>query len=370
MKPWLKIFPKSLGKTKIARTVLARGKGAIYNRHNSRNYRAIIHYVTYLKIIKSDETFLKNFKKGYAVMVKPNEYFTNQGNIQKEFQNSKLILGKNAFIYFESPDDWDKYKKKLSKFSQVYELQTGDSTEVPVDDQWGGEYAFNITNRNPQEISLICRAGDTLNDEQKKQKKKVDEIYNDFKTHFKKLDIKINQKKPDQKGLGNCDFDFATTEVLEKTLYQLSMMILKISGIKEEIEKRDASIKRSEIDEGEKSIIEYCVKNNLYDLKRLKSVGALNEKEVPVCPLCKEIIEPSSLFETKKQVEGREVVHNTQSEIVLMHIEALVPMKLNHRPYNLGWGHEHCNKIQGEHSIEKTLENLKRILRANNLTNQ
>ena len=155
-RPWDKIFPESLGKTRIARTNLARGKGAIYNRHNKRDYRAIIHYVTYLKIIKSNKSFLKNFNKGYAVMVKPNEYFTNQGNIQKEFQDSKLILGKNSFIFFESPKDWDKYKKECSKFNQVYELQTGDKTEVPVDDQWGGEYAFNITNRNPQEISLIC----------------------------------------------------------------------------------------------------------------------------------------------------------------------------------------------------------------------
>jgi hypothetical protein len=38
-------------------------------------------------------------------------------------------------------------------------------------------------------------------------------------------------------------------------------------------------------------------------------------------------------------------------------------MKFNHRVYNLGWGHEFCNKIQGERSIKDTLDDLRRILK-------
>ena len=48
-----------------------------------------------------------------------------------------------------------------------------------------------------------------------------------------------------------------------------------------------------------------------------------------------------------------------------MHIEALASRKFNHRPYNLGWGHQHCNTIQGPKSIEKTLERLREILENN-----
>ena len=46
-----------------------------------------------------------------------------------------------------------------------------------------------------------------------------------------------------------------------------------------------------------------------------------------------------------------------------MHIEALAPGKFNHHTYNLGWGHKHCNTIQGQYSINETLNNIKRILK-------
>mgnify|MGYP001256296801 CR=1 FL=1 len=39
----------------------------------------------------------------------------------------------------------------------------------------------------------------------------------------------------------------------------------------------------------------------------------------------------------------------------------------NHRTYNLGWGHMHCNAIQSDNTIDETLEELKRILKNNNI---
>ena len=45
-----------------------------------------------------------------------------------------------------------------------------------------------------------------------------------------------------------------------------------------------------------------------------------------------------------------------------MHVEALRSGKLNHRPYNLGWGHNYCNLVQGDKDISETLISIKEIL--------
>ena len=101
----------------------------------------------------------------------------------------------------------------------------------------------------------------------------------------------------------------------------------------------------------------------MLDFERLSEIGAWNkERKLPICPLCGKVIEPHEFFEEIEQEEGREVSDNTQRAIVLMHIDALRPGKLNHRPYNLGWGHNFCNTIQGDKGIFETIEELRKII--------
>ncbi|MBD5308340.1 MAG: restriction endonuclease, partial [Bacteroides sp.] len=39
----------------------------------------------------------------------------------------------------------------------------------------------------------------------------------------------------------------------------------------------------------------------------------------------------------------------------------------NHRPYNLGWGHHHCNVVVKDSGIEPTLDWMRRVLIKNNI---
>ena len=192
------------------KTRLGRGGAEIYNRHNNRAYRVIIHYVTYIKLIKENKQILEKYKRGYVVMVKPNQYFKDNGEIQDNFHKT-LKLGKNSFLYFENPKDWQKYKIYCSNFNDVYELQTGYMSKVKNEDQWGGEIAKFITNRNPQIISLICHTGDIKDDDHKKYYKKVKKKYESLKKKYKSLNIKI-RPFPSQTGLGNYDYDYASEE--------------------------------------------------------------------------------------------------------------------------------------------------------------
>ena len=345
-------FPREL-KKKIDKTREGRGGNGIYKRRNSRSYRVIIHYSTYLKIIKNNKEILNKYKRGYAVRVKPSEYFEKDGKIKKSFSN-ELKLGKNAFLYFKNINDWNAYKKYCSNFDEVSELYTKNE-KISNDDQWIGKFCKFVTNTTPQEISLICSSG-TKTNEQNREYKKLQDIY--------------GKKIPKQAGLGNYDYDYASEEEIEKVCYQLSMMIFRVPKMKQELKSRIPNLSNNQISQIEKHIIKYCKSKKIYDLKKLVEIRALdNKKYIPTCPLCLEKLNAKSFFETAQQDEGREEEDNTQSEIVLMHIEALAPGKFNHHTYNLGWGHKHCNTIQSQYSIDETLSNLQRILKKNNLCN-
>jgi hypothetical protein len=46
-----------------------------------------------------------------------------------------------------------------------------------------------------------------------------------------------------------------------------------------------------------------------------------------------------------------------------MHIKALKPGELNHSVYNLGWGHNFCNSVQGDKDVEETINALEKIVK-------
>ena len=146
-----------------------RGGKGIYKRRNSRSYRVIIHYNTYLKILKNNKKILDHYKGGYVVRVKPDQYFEKNGEIKNNFHKT-LELGKNAFLYFKNINDWNKYKSYCSDFEEVAELYTTSKT-VNNNEQWIGKFCKFITNTTPQEISLICSSGTKTNEQIEEFKK-------------------------------------------------------------------------------------------------------------------------------------------------------------------------------------------------------
>lgn len=49
----------------------------------------------------------------------------------------------------------------------------------------------------------------------------------------------------------------------------------------------------------------------------------------------------------------------------LFHIDELRYGVYNHKPYNLGWGHHHCNVVTKDSGIAKTLEWMQQVLDRN-----
>jgi ribosomal protein L34 len=98
-----------------------------------------------------------------------------------------------------------------------------------------------------------------------------------------------------------------------------------------------------------------CEQTGLLDLKRLSDARIVNKKGRTVCPLCLEELSSQGFFSRMEQAEGRAVLDITVTHLNLFHIEELRMGSFNHRPYNLGWGHHHCNVVVKDSGILKTL---------------
>lgn len=361
------VFPyalkKKLDKTKEART----GKG-IYKRRNSRNYRVIMSYSTFVRLSEIGENELDKYENGYIVRIQPQQYF--EGGVKDD---NRIVLGKNAFIYYKSIHDYRQYPPK-EEWKQVAELYTS-SEKIEDKPEWIGEYAAFIQNTQPQITSHICgNSKNIFNNETKK------DYINRIKEKYRPDDKKI----PQQAGIGNFDYDYCTNKEMDLVILQLSYLIMTVPGMDEQLiayykefgeeakfgnkavsllELDDDKYKefyQDKLDELEKACYEY----NLLNKEQLKNVRAISQNEdfLPVCPLCLETLNSAEFLEIADQVEGREEEDNTRSKIALMHINALRPGKFNHRTYNLAWGHRMCNTIQEDMSLEETLKLLDNIV--------
>jgi BstXI restriction endonuclease len=55
----------------------------------------------------------------------------------------------------------------------------------------------------------------------------------------------------------------------------------------------------------------------------------------------------------------------TVTQLNLFHIDELRIGKFNHRPYNLGWGHHHCNIVVKDAGIIDTLIWMNQVIERN-----
>ncbi len=364
------VFPYAL-KKKLEKTKEARSGKGIYKRRNSRNYRVIMSYSTFVRLSEIGENELDKYKNGYIVRIQPQQYF--EGGVKND---NRIVLGKNAFIYYKSIHDYRQYPPK-KEWKQVAELYTS-SEKIEHKPEWIGEYATFIQNTKPQITSHIC--GDNKNIFNNETKK-------DYKNRIKEKYRPDDKKIPQQAGIGNFDYDYCTNKEMDLVILQLSYLIMTVPGMDEQLiayykefgeeakfdnkavsllELDDDKYKKfykDKLDELEKACYEY----NLLNKEQLKNIRAISQNEdfLPVCPLCLETLNSAEFLEIADQVEGREEEDNTRSKIALMHINALRPGEFNHRTYNLAWGHRMCNTIQEDMSLEETLKLLDNIVENN-----
>ncbi len=101
--------------------------------------------------------------------------------------------------------------------------------------------------------------------------------------------------------------------------------------------------------------LEAAKNGGLTDAKMLRQVRIIDADDNTVCPLCLDKLSAKGFYNRIEQAQGRDVPDLTVTQLNLFHIKELRIGEFNHKPYNLGWGHHHCNVVTKDSGIFETL---------------
>ena len=317
-------LPKLL-QDKITKTGYTRGAmdSQIYQNRVSRNNVVIIPYKEWLLHSEIRKKALANeFEKGYVVLIDPEDYFA--GSVDKD-----LELGKNMLVFYQLRADWNLHNPEGEKWTEPKNRATNPPTDL------GGQYVARIA----ATVSLDGKKGAP--------------IYRGYTT------------KEVGKGAGIRLFEYADTPTIEKVKTQLEFIFWKTRDADEVM--AVAGMSENDIQKRKESNLAKARESDLADLAKLQDTRIINDKGITTCPLCLQEISASGFKTRMAHAEGREVHDLTITENNLFHIRELQFNEYNHKLYNLGWGHHHCNVVVKDAGIFETLEWMKTVLVNNDM---
>lgn len=319
MKTKIKKLPQLLDR-KIYKTGQTRGADddVIFQNRVGRNSTVLIPYKFWNESFEYPEGE-QSLENGYIVLIPPIVYFESP-NIEKDLGGKTLVLGDNCVVFYETRKEWDKYNpEKLNWQSAV-------NRKVPL----GGHYVARVP------ATTAISGGD--------------KVIRGFTTSR-------------SKGAGIRLYEYASGVTIKKCRLQLEGIYwLCFDSIETTISN---GLSNSDAETRKHFILDRCHSEGLFDYDRLKKVRIIDAKNKTTCPLCLEQLSGVGFFKRMKQAEGREVPDLTVTEINLFHINELSYGFYNHKPYNVSWGHHHCNVVTKDTGIVETLKWMKSILKKN-----
>lgn len=310
-----KIVTPKLVSTKVYKTGQTRGADddVIYQNRVGRNSTVLISYGELDKFRR----FIANngFEKGFIVLIKPEDYFS----LSKEALSEEgLELGSNLLVFYETREQWNHYPP-------LTEWSCANSRENPL----GGEFVARVPATTSEGSGKIIQG------------------YNSSK----------------MKGAGIRVYEYASTQTIKDCKCQLELLFWSCKDIETLI--ANDNLDRESVRQRILELKRYAQQNNLFDKEKLIKARIIDEDGFTICPLCLKHISADSFCSRIQQAEGRDVPDLTVTEVSLFHIHELRSGEFNHRPYNLGWGHHHCNVVVKDSGISETLQWMKDVIERN-----
>ena len=309
-------LPQSISR-KIYKTGQTRGADddVIFQNRVGRNSTVLIPFHDYLAC-RVAPTKEGKYENGYIVLIKPEDYFTE--GIDDVLAEYGLTLGENLLVFYETRRQWADYPPL-------------DTWNVPSSrtSPLGGEYIARIP-------------ATTANEDGDK--------------------IIVGYNSSSLKGAGVRVYEYADSETIVLCKTQLEYAFWQCHDINSFIESSDDPEAMSA---RKKSIEKLAREKGLADTNKLIESRILNREGQTICPLCLKRISAMSFGDKMQQAEGRDVPDLTVTEVSLFHIRELRTGEFNHRPYNLGWGHHHCNVVVKDSGINETLQWMREVLQDN-----
>jgi len=304
---------------KIYKTGQTRGADddVIYQNRVSRSSTVLIPYL--LEADKAAPPDPDGFEKGFIVLIPPLSYFGRAG-IERELAERGLELGTNALVFYQTRTEW------TANNPETLGWRPAQSRRAPL----GGQYVARI--------AATTAAADG------------GKIVRGFNT-------------TGAKGAGIRLYEYANPTTISQCRTQLEALFWLCHDAREAVIANGMSVEDAEGREAH--CLRECEESGLLDVGRLHEARCVNADGVTICPLCLERLSGAGFFARLEQAEGREVHDLTVTEVNLFHINELRYGEYNHRPYNLGWGHHHCNVVVRDAGISETLRWMHGVIQRN-----
>lgn len=311
-------IPKAVD-TKIYKTGQTRGADddVIFQNRVSRNSTVLIPYKDF-SLCKEAPSNKGKYENGFIVLIKPEEYFDK--NTKDKLKKEDLVLGKNLLVFYETRTQWKKY---------------------PILKGWKPASA----RQNPLKGQYVARIPATTSEGESK-------IIEGFTTS-------------QMKGAGIRVYEYADNNTIYACKIQLEYLFWSCKDIDTLIQQK--GLNREHVNQRIKFIKAEAQRLKLDDRKQLMEARIVDKDGYTICPLCLKHISAIGFCDKIQQAEGREVPDLTVTEVSLFHIQELRTGEYNHRPYNLGWGHHHCNVVVKDAGIQTTLDWMKDVLKRNHM---
>ena len=306
-------------KSKIYKTGQTRGADddVIYQNRVNRNNTVLIPFENFDQCKVAPDNNGK-FENGFIVLINPEDYYRNT-DFEETLKSKGLFLGKNALLFYYSRKQWNTYNPDERK------LKPANSRTNPL----GGKYVARVP--------ATTSSGD-----------------NKIRAGFNSSTLK---------GAGIRVYEYASSGNILKCQVQLEYIYwLCIDSFQVSIEQ---GMTKDETTKRKAWVISRSKELKIDNLELLKSKRILDENHNSVCPLCLENISANGFYNKVEQAEGRSVSDLTVTQLNLFHISEIRTGAYNHKPYNLGWGHHHCNIVVKDSGIEETLKWMNSVVQKN-----
>jgi hypothetical protein len=313
----------ALVEQKLTKTGYTRGASLkeIFQNRVTRNNTVLID-LAYWEACRTPDDGSANYENGFIVLVEPSWYFETV-NADVQLAAEGLELGMNALLLFRKRADWMKYAPAGGSLPNGRPFEVATARRAPL----GGTYFTRI------HATVAATDG-----------RQLVRGFND--TALRGAGIRV--------------YEYASTATIAAAKLQLEALLwlchdaddaMKAAGMSDQdVKARKAHQLKTAEDSG------------LLDYDRLVTLRMVDQFNQTICPLCKERLSAADFFKRGAQAEGREVYDLTATEISLFHIQELRVGKLQHKVYNLGWGHHFCNVVVKDAGIIPTLQWMRGVL--------
>lgn len=312
-----------LAEQKLTKTTYTRGAalGEMYQNRVTRSNTVLIPW-TQWDACKQPDDGTDRYENGFIVLVEPSWYFET-GDADHQLAAKGLKLSKNALLTFRRRADWVAYgpdTRSTLPNGLPYSVATSRTTPL------GGVYFGRVA-------ATVAAKGTQVN--------------HGFNTS-------------ELRGAGIRVFEYASTDTIRRTKLQLEALMWLCQDAYRVVQQ--AGMSKSGATDRSSAILKSAQDEGLLDWSRLQKLRMVNDDNETICPLCLNPLSTGDFLKRSEQAEGREVHDLTTTEVSLFHIQELRVGKLQHKVYNLGWGHHHCNVVVKDSGIMPTLQWMKAVL--------